>query len=335
VVAPLSEEGLKRLAKDIDAGRLLPVYLFEGPEEFRKLRALDALKKAVVGESPADMAFERFDGLPAAYVCDRARTAPFFVERRLLVAGGAEKYGDADVAALTAYLADPSPNAVIVLWVDGKLDRRKKFYKFCDKSGCVFTFEYLTGPARRKRLEAEAARLGVKLSAEAAAYLDYALAPDLFIIVRELEKLAAYGAGEELSAEEVAEVAAASRVENVYEMVRNVGEGNLAPALVALRRLLLSGERPESMIGLFARQIRLIWLAGELREAGLNAAETASRLKVPAFYVNEYLSAAERLDRPRLAQLHRLLAELDRGVKTGRVPAVLALELFAARAAGP
>jgi len=329
----LSEEGLKHLAQEIKEGRLLPVYLFEGPEEYRKLRALDALKKAVVGESPADMAFERLDAIGAAGVCDRARTAPFFVERRLLVAAGAEKYGDADVTALTEYAADPSPNAIVVLWADGKLDRRKKFYKFCDKAGAVFTFDYLAGRARRSRIATEADRLGVKLTEDALSYLDYALAPDLFIIVRELEKLAAYGGGEELSTEAVAEVAATSRLENVYEMVRNVGEGKLAPALGALRRLLLSGERPESMIGLFARQIRLIWLAGELRGVGLNPAEIAARLKVPAFYVGEYIGAAERLDGPRLAQLHRLLAELDHGVKTGRVPAALALELFAARAA--
>ncbi|HUU57822.1 MAG TPA: DNA polymerase III subunit delta, partial [bacterium] len=70
-----------------------------------------------------------------------------------------------------------------------------------------------------------------------------------------------------------------------------------------------------------------------LGEAGLNSAEIAARLKVPSFYVGEYITAAERLDGRRLAQLHKLLAELDRGVKTGRVPAALALELFAARAA--
>jgi len=98
-------------------------------------------------------------------------------------------------------------------------------------------------------------------------------------------------------------------------------------------RLVVAGERPESIIGLFARQVRLIWLAKEFRKAGLGPAEIASRLKVPPLYVGEYVGAAERLDADRLLELHHLLAELDRGVKTGRVPAALALELFAARAA--
>ncbi len=328
----MPEERLKALARDIKEGRLEPAYLFEGGDEYRKLRALEALKKAVVGESPPDMAFERLDA-GAAEVCDRARTAPFFVERRLLVATAVEKYGDADLAALAGYAENPSDAAVIVFWADGKLDRRKKLFKFFDKLGAVYTFDYLTGRARRARIAAEAKRLGVKLSDEAVDYLDYALAPDLFTVVRELEKLAAYAGDEELSAEAAADVAATSRVEKAYDMVRYVGEGRLGPALDALRRLVLAGERPESLIGLFARQVRLIWLAKEYYDAGLGPAEIASRLKVPPLYVSEYVDAARRLDAERLAELHRLLAELDRGIKTGRVPAALALELFAARAA--
>jgi DNA polymerase-3 subunit delta len=329
----MSEERLKALARDIKEGRLEPAYLFEGDDEYRKLRALEALKKAVVGESPADMAFERLESLSAVALCERARTAPFFVERRLLVGSGVEKYGDADLAALTEYAADPSSSAVVVFWAEGKLDRRKKLFKFFDKMGAVYTFEYLTGRARRARIAAEAKRLNVKLSDEAAAYLDYALAPDLFTVVRELEKLSAYAGDEDLSVDAVVDVVAASRVEKAYDMVRYVGEGKLGPALEALRRLMLAGERPESMIGLFARQIRFIWLAKELHDGGLGPSEIAARLKVPPLYVGEYVDAARRLDAERLAELHRLLADLDRGVKTGRVPAGLALELFAARAA--
>jgi DNA polymerase-3 subunit delta len=327
------EERLRALAREIAEGRLEPAYLFEGDDEYRKLRALEALKKAVVGDSPAEMAFERLEHVAAAEICDRARTAPFFVERRLLVATGVEKYGDADLTALAEYAENPSGAAAIVFWAEGKLDRRKKLFKLFDKLDAVYTFDHLTGRGRRARIVAEAKRAGVKLSDEAVDYLDYALAPDLFTVVRELEKLAAYAGGEELSAAAAAEVAATSRLEKAYDMVRYVGEGRLGPALEALRRLVLAGERPESLIGLFARQVRFIWLAKEFYDAGLGPAEIASRLKVPPLYVSEYVDAARRFDAERLAELHRLLAELDRRVKTGRVPAALALELFAAHAA--
>jgi DNA polymerase-3 subunit delta len=329
----MSEERLKRLAKDLEEGRLKPVYLFEGPDEYRKLRALEALKKVAIGESPAAMAFEWLEGVPAARVCELARTVPFFVGKRLLAATGVEKYGDADLAALGEYAEEPAPDAVVVFWAGGNLDRRKKLFKLFEKIDATYAFDHLAGRARASRIAAEAEKLGLKLSEEAVAYLDYALAPDLFTVVRELEKLAAYAGDEEVSAATVAEVAATSRVEKAYDTVRYVGEGKLGLALAALRRLVVAGERPESIIGLFARQVRLIWLAKEFRKAGLGPAEIASRLKVPPLYVGEYVGAAERLDADRLLELHHLLAELDRGVKTGRVPAALALELFAARAA--
>jgi DNA polymerase-3 subunit delta len=329
----MSEERLKRLAKDLEEGRLKPVYLFEGPDEYRKLRALEALKRVAIGESPAAMAFEWLEGVPAARVCELARTVPFFVGKRLLVATGVEKYGDADLAALSEYAAEPAPDAVVVFWAEGNLDRRKKLFKLFEKIDATYGFDHLAGRARAARIAAEAEKLGLKLSEDAVAYLDFALAPDLFTVVRELEKLAAYAGDEEVSAATVAEVAATSRVEKAYDTVRYVGEGKLGLALAALRRLVIGGERPESIIGLFARQVRLIWLAKELRDAGLGPAEIASRLKVPPLYVSEYVGAAERLDADRLLELHHLLAELDRGVKTGRVPAALALELFAARAA--
>ncbi len=327
------EERLRKLAKSFQEGRLEPVYLFEGADEYRKRRALDALARAVVGETPSELAFEDAGAVAARELCVRARTTPFFVERRLLVGAGAEKYGDDDLAALAAYAADPSPSAVVVFWAAGNLDRRKKIYKFFEKLDAVYTFGHLAGEARRARIAGEATRLGVNLTAEALTFLDYALAPDLYTVVRELEKLAAYAAGEELSAADARAVAATSRVESAYDMVRYVGEGKAGPALAAIRRLLLGGERVESLIGLLARQIRFIWLAKELDAGGATRGQIASRLGLPPYFVGEYLDAGARLTPGRLAELHRLLAELDRGVKTGRVPPELALELFAAHAA--
>jgi len=329
----VAEERLKRLAQDLREGRLAPVYLFEGDDNYRKTRALYTLARAAAaGEGDGTADVERLGAVPAAALCERARTASFFAERRVLVGAGVEKYTERDLAAASQYAEDPAPAAVVVFWVDGKLDRRRKTYKFFTKLGAVYTFPYLSGAARRARIAAEAERLELKLGADGLAYLDRALAADLFTIIRELEKLAVYADGAELSADDVAAAATTSRVESAYDMVRFVAEGKVGPALAAIRQLLLAGQRPESLVGLLARQLRLIWLAKELGDAGLSRGELASRLGVAPYFVGEYTDAAARLSAERLAGLHKLLAELDHGVKTGRVPAPLALELFAARA---
>ena len=329
----MPEERLKQLAKDLEAGRLKPVYLLEGPDEYRRRRALDQLKRVALGEAAGPEAFENLGAVDARTACERGRMAPLFVSRRVIVAAGVQDWDDDDLAALTAYLDEPSPDTVLVLWPDGKLDRRKKAYKFFDRLDAVYSFPYITGPSRRGRIKAEASRLALKLTADALDWLDGALAPDMFSVTAELEKLATYADGRELDVADVQAVAAAGRADSAYDMVRYVAAGKPAAALAAIEKLIMSGERPESLVGLLARQVRLMWLAKECLAAGMTRGEVASRLGVQPYFVGEYVDAAARLTGERLAALHRLLAELDVGVKTGRVPGEIALTLFAAQAA--
>ena len=329
----MPEERLKRLAKDLEEGRLKPVYLFDGPDEYRRRRGLDAVKKAARGDDAAACEFEELGAVAAVSLCERARMVPFFVTKRVLVAAGVEDWGEADVGAFGVYAAEPAPDAVVILWAGPKLDRRKKTYKLFEKLDAVYTFNYLGGASRRARIAGEARRLELKLAEDAAAYLDAALGPDLYTIVRELEKLATYADGREVTAAQAAEVIGTSRLESAYDMVRHVAEGKPREALAAIERLLTGGERVESLLGLLARQLRLMWLAQGFVADGLSRAEIAGRLGVAPYFVGEYVDAAARLAPEQLARLHHLLSELDVSVKTGRLPGEIALALFAAQAA--
>lgn len=320
------ESRLKKLGKDVKEGRLMPVYLFDGPDDYRKRRAVEAVARALGGDAAVPV--EWVEAASAGYACDRAKTQPFFATKRLLVALGAERYEEADIVAVEGYAAAPAADAVVIFWAAGPLDRRKKIYKFFDKIGAAFTFNFLAGDARRARIAAEAKRLGAKLAPDALAFLDRTLGPDLYTVIRELEKLATYAGDKEIDARTAAAVVVTSKPEDVYEAVRNVMDRNVSAALSALRRLLLAGERPESLVGLFARQIRLIWLAKELAAEGLTPGQIATQLGVPPFYVGEYTTAAARASREQLAELHRLLADLDLAVKNGRLPPEMALDIF-------
>ena len=144
----------------------------------------------------------------------------------------------------------PAGSAVIVLW-GAKLDHRKKVYKFFEKADAVYVFNYISGssPARPHPGRRDAARVETRRGSRELARPR--VAPDLFTVVRELEKLAAYADGRELAAREVAEVADASRVESAYDMVRHVAAGKAGEAFAAIDKLLLSGERVESLLGLW------------------------------------------------------------------------------------
>jgi DNA polymerase-3 subunit delta len=220
---------LRKLANDLREGETLPLYFFEGEDEYRKKRALDRIREVVVGkeDAAADVAYEFLDAPPPEEIIERASTGSFFSDRKLIAVNGAEVYGKETVTTFESYIDSASGDAVVVLIARGKADRRSKLFKTLDKRNVTFSFPYLVGEDRRRRITTEAGNLGMKLESEALDYLDYVLSPDLYTITNEIEKLYLYrgSKGGNVTFDEVRNVVTVSRVENIFDAVRFVGEG--------------------------------------------------------------------------------------------------------------
>jgi DNA polymerase-3 subunit delta len=326
---------LRKLAEDLREGKTLPLYFFEGEDEYRKRRALDRVREVVVGSegAAADVACEFLDAPPPEEIIERASTGSFFADRKLIAVCGAEVYGKEAVPIFESYIESASGDAVVVLVVRGKADRRGKIFKAMDERNVAFSFPYLKGPDRRRRIAAEAGNLGMKLEKDALDYLDYVLSPDLSTIINEIEKLYLYrgSKGGNVTLAEVRSVVAVSRAENIFDAVRFVGEGRGQRAMEAIERLLDLGENELAILSLMGRQTKLFWQAKVLAESGAPPREIADKLGVPWRYVDEYVEGGRKLNEHTLARLHELLVSLDLKVKTGNIEPRLAIEMFAAQ----
>jgi DNA polymerase-3 subunit delta len=138
------------------------------------------------------------------------------------------------------------------------------------------------------------------------------------------------GDTEKVTLDDLKEVIAVSRSEDIFEVVRFVGEGRGQRAAEAVHRLLAAGESELGIMALLARQVKLFWQAKVLAGSNLDKKDIASRLKVPWAFVDEYIEGGRKLDEPRLAKLHSSLYDLDRRIKTGRISPRIALESFVA-----
>jgi DNA polymerase III delta subunit len=330
---------LRRLADDLREGKTLPLYFFEGEDEYRKRRALERIREVVLGESEAaaDTAYEFVDAPAPEEIVERASTPSFFAERKLIAVGGAEVYGKEAVPVFEKYADSGCSDAVVVLLIRGKADRRGKLFNALKERDVVFSFPYLKGEDRRRRIAKEAKNLGMELESDALDYLDYVLSRDLYTITNEITKLYLYRYSKsgEVTLKEVRNAIAVSRVENIFDAVRFVGEGRGQRAMEALGRLIDSGESELVIISLLVRQIKLFWQAKILADIKTPPREIAEKLGVPWRYVDEYVEGGRRLTEENLAKLHGFLASLDMKVKTGRIKPKLAIEMFAAQAALP
>ena len=133
-------------------GNIGGCYLFEGEEEYTKRSALKALREKVAGGDFAAMNDSRLiDPAPDALIA-AAETLPFMSDRRfievrdsaMLTAGKAKDYDeDTAVKELDGYLGQMPDTAVIVFFVHGKADGRKKLYQVLNKKANIVVFDPL------------------------------------------------------------------------------------------------------------------------------------------------------------------------------------------------
>jgi DNA polymerase-3 subunit delta len=296
-----------------------PVCALVGEDEAQVGRSLQLLQHAAAPLDQPGSIVRRLEGEVAPHeVFDELRTIPFMGlagRRVVIVEDGAsflKRHGD----RLLSYLENPTATATLVLCVR-KLDRRTKAAKAIAAVGAVVECARLKWTEAQTWLRAEAERMGKELHPRAAAALVEAVGPNLLALRTELDKLAAYCAGQESIPEEaVAEVVAHGRTRSVFDLADAVARGDAAEALRLTGRLLLAGERRESIIWLLARQVRRLWMVLRLRRQKTSEGEIARQLGMQDWMVRRAAQAGDGLSDEWFSRRLQLLSDADYESKT-------------------
>ncbi len=136
------------LVKDLNAGRIAPVYLFFGPESYLRREAVKRIGDTLLSGGSDDIDYTAVDAEKTTLgdIVSLARMVPFLAEKRLLVVKNAVFFASrkavpdnaahdqeeepaavrGEEALLLKYIASPNPGACIVFDAGEQVDRRKK-----------------------------------------------------------------------------------------------------------------------------------------------------------------------------------------------------------------
>ena len=133
----------KEFFAQVKAGSLRGAYLFEGTEEYVKASALAAVEKAMLPPGMEQLNEAVLDNPATDALIAAAETLPFLADKRLVVARELSAFtgrGEGD-DRLGEYLARIPESCVLILYVQGKADARKKLYQAVKKHGTVVSFQ--------------------------------------------------------------------------------------------------------------------------------------------------------------------------------------------------
>ena len=317
-------------------GNIGGCYLFEGEEEYTKRSALKALREKVAGGDFTAMNDSRLiDPAPDALIA-AAETLPFMSDRRfievrdsaMLTAGKAKDYDeDTAVKELDGYLGQMPDTAVIVFFVHGKADGRKKLYQVLKKKANIVVFDPLDDKELARWIAATLKKEGKKISAATCQRIWFSAGRDLTLLANELGKLAAYaGEREEVTEADVQAVCVQSTEYKVYDMADTLLSGQGAKAMRMLEALLRDGEERLMLLSLLGRQCRQLSYVKAMAAAGTQLGEIAGKMGLPGFVARKLLDTAKAYTQRQLNEMAKLCLETEYLVKSGQMMDVGSLE---------
>lgn len=326
--------------KEADKGNMRPLYICYGTEKYRMQEFIQYILKKCVPEELREFAVSRYDLSETSLdeVLEDAGTMPFMAERKVIIASGAVFLTGAKETGkvehrpekLLDYMKSPADFSVVILTVDApKLDERKKIVKRLKDNGSIAPFAPLTADDLVQWVKHRAEALKFRFAESAAeAFLMYG-GTGLQSLASELEKLSLYvGPGGLVTADIVERMVARTTEQDVFILIDDIVRLRKDRAISILHELLRKKEEPIKIAALMTRQFRMMLQVKELERQGYSYQQMAGQLGGHPYGIKIAAEQSRRFSMEQLAGALARLAELDYGMKSGRVDKVMGLELF-------
>ena len=300
-----------------------PVYFFIGEENYLKEEGLCKLKKILFSPEIEVFNYELFreEEIESVNLLDSLQTLPFMAEKKLVVIRGVEKLSSSTQELLVSYLEKPLDSTCLILLAD-KPDARKNFFSILTEKAINVNFR----PFDRSQVTAWIGdyfrRHGKEIKPEVASNLWEMVGNNLTLLSQEIEKIITYvGEKKKLVWTDVEPVVTGVNLVNIFGLVEAVGKKEMERALSFLSCIFQTREGPLAIVGMLARQWRLIW-----------EAKQGSSLKMVSSAWSRGPSLVEQSQRFTTSELRRgfhLLLECDSDIKsTGSHPRLILEQLI-------
>lgn len=308
---------------------LKPAYLITGTDQPKVAVAVRRLRARFAQGSVELLQAELASGADAVAAANALGL--FGGGERLVVVEGIERWKQPDVEAVTTYLSSPNPGAVLALV--GVPDKLAGLDATVASAGDVLRYDV---PRRKKRgreeddyaswVRDQLERAGVRADQEAVERLVELVGPDTFALHSEVEKLAAWSAGEPVGAADVEALAIAFAEASGSALTNAWGARDAAGALRACEAELRGQPEPFWLAGRLAAHVSRTRAVQRLVEEGVPLPEIGKRLGL-RFPPRREAGAAAAYSADELESAVVRIAALDLAIKGGsRLDPVLELE---------
>lgn len=298
------------------------LYLLWGEEDYLRESFFNELKSACVGNEDDSFNLHRLngEGLNIQALALAVDSMPFMGERTLVELRNfpVNDFREEAVERLKDILSDvPDFSTVVLLLPTGsEPDGRLSLVRFLKKQGRSIEFttqsqSMLTGWIKRRF-----AALGKDIGREACERLIFLSGQRMTGLIPEIEKLAGYAQGSEVTPSQVEELALHIPEAKVFEFTDRLAARRFDEAAALLSDLLESGEHPIKTLAMIGFQFRRLYTAKVALETGKGMDFVMSLHGLSPYAADRLTHSAGGFSMEALAHAVELCAESDYRMKS-------------------
>lgn len=332
---------IKQIKKDIQSGKVAPIYVFHGDQKYLIDGLIQEIVKATLNEEDMDFNFEKVDSKEQTIesTIGLLETIPFMGDKKVVIVEDAffltaarapAKSVSHDLTSLEGYVKNSADFSILILVTpEEKLDQRKKVVKLLKKESIVCPCTSLKRTQLLPWLQQISRDLEVSLEDNAAQLLVEFIGSDMTALVNEIKKMSSYvGKGGTITIETIQLLTSKTAEQDVFQLVDQVVNFKVGEAFKTLNELLKRKEEPIKILALLARQFRMIYRSKDLYAQGMSSGQMAGKLGCAPFVAQMAVNQSKNFSEHQLEEILNHLINTDFAIKTGRADKVLALEMF-------
>ncbi len=275
---------------------LKPVYLIYGEES---LLLEEYVKEFIDNFIPEDVRdfnltyIEDDNENFAKLLKNRLNTLPVMAEKRFIIASCSDYFQgkQKDDQIIINLLENFPESSILLIKVNGNIDKRIKINKIINKVGKIIEFKSPRYRNLDKWIKQEFAQKGKKVDKESVQLLEQMFNNHLQRLDSEIEKISVYNINkEEICYQDMTAVISKDRLleDNViFSFIDALSKRQLKEALILLNEMTEAGEYPLKILGNILWQVRLLLQVKVLKAEGNNPGKIAKILNQHPFPVEK------------------------------------------------
>jgi DNA polymerase-3 subunit delta len=323
-------------------------YVLHGDDAFTRSEELGALGSKMGDPEMAELNTTLLDGRAVSWdeLRQHCDSLPFLSERRLVVVTGLlTRLGQRGTGSeeatflerLLEHLPHLPPTTRLIFLEDRSLPDGHPILELArsQDEGYERVFVVPSGSALTRWVYQRVRQEGGQIDADAAQVLCEYVGNDLYHLHNEIRKLVSYTNAERpISETDVRTLTPKAREAEVFDLVDALGRRNGRRALRIYHDLLSAEEHPLAILGMIARQFRLLIQVKELAPQLPTVSAIARALHQHPYPIRKVLAQSHNYSLEQLRVIYHRLLEVDVDIKTGQTEAMLALDALIAGLGG-